>query len=133
MRSEGGGFAGLSGKPEYVRKSCEDSLTRLGIEQIDLLDPDDWRRQNPRFSEENFAQNLALVDVIEEIAATHSCTPAQVALAWVLQRHPHTVLIPGTTKKHRVEENAHSAGVTLSESDMSRLSALPDGHGTRYG
>ncbi len=93
----------------------------------------DWRRNNPRFSEENFAQNLRLVETIEAIAAERESTPAQIALAWVFARHPHAVAIPGTTKPHRIEENARAAQIVLSDAHLARLSALPQGTGARYG
>lgn len=232
VRDASGGFQGINGRPEYVRRACDASLQRLGIEQIDLYyqhrpDPqvpitetvgamaelvregkianiglsecsaeqlrqayavhpiqayqgefsiwtrvleadilpvceelgityvaysplgrgfltgaiksredlaeDDWRRNNPRFSEENFAKNLELVNVVQEIAAAHDATSAQVALAWVLARNARIVTIPGTTKKHRVTENASQARLSLSAEEMARLSELPEGAGARYG
>lgn len=233
-RTEDGGFAGINGRPEYVRAACEASLKRLGVEQIDLyyqhrpdpnvpitetvgamaeliqagkvaaiglsecsaeqlraahavhpisayqgecslwtrvhegpggvletcaelgityvaysplgrgfltgaitklddLDPDDWRRTNPRFSPENFAHNLTLVETVRAVAQEHDATPAQIALAWVLARHPHAVTIPGTTKAHRVAENAGAGQINLTPDQMERLSALPEGAGERYG
>lgn len=103
------------------------------ITSRDDLDEGDWRRSNPRFSEENFAKNLELVEVVREVAATRGATPAQVALAWALARHPHLVTIPGTTRSHRVEENAGAGSLTLTEDELARLSALPQGAGARYG
>lgn len=103
------------------------------ITSPDDLDPDDWRRSNPRFSPENFQQNLDLVDTVRDIAAAHDASPAQVALAWVLSRGDHIVTIPGTTRAHRVEENARAALLSLSDHDLARLSKLPEGAGARYG
>ncbi|MEO1270996.1 MAG: aldo/keto reductase [Myxococcota bacterium] len=232
MRNEEGEFLGINGKPAYVQASCDASLKRLGIDQIDLYyqhrpDPevpitetvgamaelvkagkvaalglsecsaeqlraahavhpiaayqgeysiwtrvhegdvldvcaelgityvaysplgrgfltgaitsiddlaeDDWRRNNPRFSEANFQANLKLVAEVRAIAEVHGCTPAQVALAWVLARHERVVTIPGTTKKKRVAENAQATQITLSSAEMERLAALPEASGARYG
>lgn len=233
VRGEDGAFLGVSGKPEYVRASCEASLRRLGVEQIDLyyhhrpdptvpvedtvgamarlveegkvahiglseysaqalrqahqvhpvsayqgelslwtrdhdgpgavlevckelgitfvaysplgrgfltgrfksfedLPEGDWRRNNPRFSPENFAANLKLVETVEEIAAAHGATPAQVAVAWVLSRGEKVVAIPGTTRKHRLEENVGAASLSLSSEELARLSELPAASGSRY-
>ena len=96
------------------------------------LAPGDWRRTNPRFSPENFAKNLALVEEVRTIAAQHDASLAQVALAWVLARHENVVTIPGTTKSHRIDENARAASVELSPEELARLSALPEGEGARY-
>jgi len=106
-------------------------LTGQIASRDDLAD-DDWRKSNPRFSEENFAQNLALVQTVRTVAERHGATPAQVALAWVLSR-PHTVAIPGTTKPHRVEENARAAELQLTAEDMAELDGIPEGAGARYG
>ncbi len=84
------------------------------ITSLDDLDDGDWRKSNPRFTEENFAQNLVLVETITQIASAHECTPAQVCLAWVIQSHERVVTIPGTTKTHRLIENAKASLITLS-------------------
>jgi len=102
------------------------------IKSREDLAEDDWRRNNPRFSEENFGKNLELVDAVSEIAAARGVSSAQVALSWVLGRYDNVVSIPGTTKKHRVEENAGAASVTLTTEDRERLDAL-QGSGNRYG
>ena len=70
------------------------------IRSVDDLAPDDWRRQNPRFQGENFEQNLLLVDAVREMGQEKGCTPAQLALAWVLAQGRHIVPIPGT-RSHR--------------------------------
>src|SRR5258708_8838072 len=64
----------------------------------------DWRHNNPRFQGENFQQNLALVRRIEALADRKGCTPAQLALAWLLA-HPEVVPIPGSTDPNRIGEN----------------------------
>jgi len=105
------------------------------IRRIDDLAPDDWRRSNPRFQGENFRRNLALVDAVQEMAQAKGCTPAQLAIAWVLARHDHIVPIPGTRRIDRLEENVGALDVTLTQEDLDRLDAIaPVGvaAGTRY-
>jgi aryl-alcohol dehydrogenase-like predicted oxidoreductase len=210
-------FRGTSGKPDYVRKSCEDSLQRLGINCIDLyyvhrVDPDtpieetigamaglikegkvrflglsearpetirrahavhpitalqseyslwtrdpeeevlplcrelgigfvpysplgrgfltgkikkaddlaenDYRRTVPRFQGDNFERNLELVKRVEEIARQKHCTPAQLALAWVLAQSNDIVPIPGTKRRKYLQENAGAVDVTLTGEDL---------------
>ena len=234
VRGADGSFQGISGKPEYVKKACDASLSRLGIDSIDLyyqhrvdptvaieetvgamaelvregkvkhlglsecsaatlrrayavhpiaavqseyslwsrdvedgilaackelgvtfvaysplgrgfltgaiksvadLAPDDWRRQNPRFTGDNLAKNLELVAEVEKLAAKRGITPAQLALAWVLAREPHTVTIPGTRSRARIDENAAAANITLDAAELAALDAVfPPGAaaGTRY-
>ncbi|MBK9366103.1 MAG: aldo/keto reductase [Deltaproteobacteria bacterium] len=234
MRSESGGFLGLSGKPEYVRASCDASLERLGIDTIDLyyqhrvdpntpiedtvgamaglvaagkvrflglseatpeqirrahavhpitalqtelslwsrepeielldtcrelgitfvaysplgrgfltgaitspadLAPDDFRRNNPRFTGENFQKNLDLVSAVHTMAAKKGVTPAQLALAWTLHRGDHVIAIPGTTKQSRFDENQGANDVVLTAEEQAFLDEhLPVGAaaGGRY-
>ena len=234
MRTEDGGWQGISGKPEYVRSACEASLRRLGIDTIDLYyqhrvdaatpiedtvgamaqlveegkvrflgiseagpdtlrracavhpiealqteyslwsrDPeddiltacrelavgfvaysplgrgfltgqirrfedlaeDDYRRNAPRFQGENFQKNLDLVTRIEEIAAEKKCTPAQLALAWVMAQGEHIVPIPGTKRRKYLEENVGALQVELTEEDLRRIDEVaPKGAaaGERY-
>jgi aryl-alcohol dehydrogenase-like predicted oxidoreductase len=100
--------------------------------------PDDFRRRSPRFMGENFARNLALVDRIKEIAADQDCTPAQLALAWVMSqsRPSHDVVpIPGTKRRRYLEENVQAAELTLGAEDLARIDeAAPVGvaAGDRY-
>ncbi len=233
VRGEDGAFLGINGSPEYVRRACDASLTRLQVETIDLYyqhrvdtavpiedtvgtmadlvragkirhlglseaapatirraaavhpiaalqtefslwtrDPEeellplcrelgitfvaysplgrgfltgrfrspsdipegDWRHNNPRFQGENFQQNLALVQRIEHIAARERCTPAQLALAWLLT-HPDVVPIPGSKNRQRLEENANAVDVHLGPGEIAEIeSAAPKGvaFGTRY-
>lgn len=230
LRGADGSFNGVSGRPEYVTKACEDSLRRLRIDAIDLyyqhrVDPEvpieetvgamarlveqgkvralglseaatetirraasvhpiaalqtelslwsrepeaellplcqslgitfvayspigrgflsgelrspddlaknDVRRFLPRFSAENFPKNLAIVSCAEAIAAARACTPAQVALAWVLSRQ-NTVAIPGTRRVQRLEENAAAAQITLTRTELSALERAIPAAGTRY-
>ncbi|MEY2439831.1 MAG: hypothetical protein QOI34_1216 [Verrucomicrobiota bacterium] len=214
------GFRGISGKPDYVRQSCEGSLRRLGVECIDLyyqhrVDPDtpieetigamaelvragkvrylglseagpdtirrahavhpitalqseyslwtrdpeeqilpvcrelgigfvpysplgrgfltgkiqkiedlaeeDYRLTTPRFQGENFQRNLDLVKRVEEIAREKHCTPAQLALAWVLAQGEHIVPIPGTKRRKYLQENIGAVDVVLNGEDLARI------------
>jgi aryl-alcohol dehydrogenase-like predicted oxidoreductase len=234
MRGPKGEFLGINGRPEYVRSACDDSLSRLGIDCIDLyyqhrVDPNvaieetvgamsdlvragkvrylglseasantvrrahaihpitalqseysiwtrdiegeilqtcdelgvgfvaysplgrgfltgaiqtsndlganDWRRMNPRFSPENVEQNRRLVDELSDIAQARDCTPAQLALAWLLHQSKHIVPIPGTRRISRLEENAYAAQLILTANELQRIdSALQRSPiaGTRY-
>jgi aryl-alcohol dehydrogenase-like predicted oxidoreductase len=105
------------------------------IRSIDDLAPDDWRRNNPRFQGENFQKNLQLVDAVQEMARARGCTPAQLALAWVLARPEGIIPIPGTRRIERLEENIGAVDVTLTREELDRLDAIaPVGvaAGTRY-
>jgi aryl-alcohol dehydrogenase-like predicted oxidoreductase len=81
----------------------------------------DFRRNNPRFSDENFASNLQLVEVVSQIAREEGYTPAQVALAWLLDCAPYIVPIPGTRSIKRLKENTLSVMVRLSDAHLERL------------
>jgi aryl-alcohol dehydrogenase-like predicted oxidoreductase len=214
------GYRGVSGKPNYVRQSCEGSLRRLGVEVIDLyyqhrVDPetpieetvgamaelvragkvrflglseaggqtirrahavhpitavqseyslwsrdpenkvldvcrelgigfvaysplgrgfltdqikrfedlpqDDYRRTSPRFQGDNFQRNLDLVERVAAIAREKKCTPAQLALAWVLARRDDIVPIPGTKRRKYLQENLGAVHVELSNEDLARI------------
>ena len=215
---------GISGRPEYVRQSCEDSLKRLGVETIDLYyqhrvdtsvpiedtvgamaelvsagkvrylglseasgttlerahavhpiaalqsefslwtrDPqtngmldacrklgvslvaysplgrgfltgaftspddfaaDDYRRNSPRFQGENFARNLQLVDQVQKMAKAKGCTPAQLALAWVLAQGEDIVAIPGTKQRQRLDENLGALDVQLDANELKAIDAI---------
>ncbi len=234
VRSEEGAFLGINGSPEYVRKACDASLERLGIDTIDLyyqhrvdtavpieetvgamaelvragkvrylglseaaaptirrahavhpisalqteyslwsrdveddilpacrelgigfvaysplgrgfltgrfrklddLPEDDWRRNMPRFQGENFARNLDLVKHIQTIARHKGCTPAQLAIAWVLSRGEDVVPIPGVKSRGRLEENVRAVDVTLTREELARIDEIaPKGIavGSRY-
>ncbi len=88
------------------------------------LAPDDWRLQNPRFSEQAIAANVRLADAVAEIAAEIGASSAQVALAWVLSREVPIATIPGTRKIARLEENWAAQDLTLSADHVARLDAL---------
>ena len=234
VRSPDGKFLGVNGRPEYVRQSCEASLRRLGVEQIDLyyqhrvdtsvpieetvgamadlvqqgkvrflglseaapatlrraakvhpiaalqseyslwtrdherdvlptcrelgvgfvaysplgrgfltgklrnienLDAGDYRRSTPRFQGENLDRNIELVKRIEEIASEKKCTPAQLALAWVLAGGDDIVPIAGTKRRTYLEENVGSLRVTLTAAELTRINReVPPGAtaGDRY-
>ena len=213
-------FRGISGKPDYLRKACEGSLRRLGVDVIDVyyqhrVDPDtpieetvgamaklvrqgkvrflglseagpetirrahsvhpitalqseyslwtrdpeaevlgvcrelgigfvpysplgrgfltgkirkpahlpedDYRRTTPRFQGENFERNLKLVNRVEEIAREKKCTPAQLALAWVLAQGNDIVPIPGTKRRKYLQENVGAVDVHLTSKDLARI------------
>jgi aryl-alcohol dehydrogenase-like predicted oxidoreductase len=234
QRSEDGGFLGVNGRPDYVRKSCDGSLQRLGVDHIDLyyqhrvdksvpieetvgamaqlveegkvrflglseaspstiqrahkeyritalqteyslwtrdpedevlplcrelgigfvaysplgrgfltgrfrsfedLPEDDYRRNSPRFQGDNFQKNLDLVQRVEEIARRKRCTPAQLALAWLLAQGEDIVPIPGTKQRRYLDENIDSMGVELNPSDLEEIEEVaPKGAaaGDRY-
>ncbi len=234
MRGEDGAFLGVNGKPDYVRKCCEASLKRLGVDTIDLyyqhrVDPetpiedtvgtmaelvkegkvhylglseaapesirkaqavhpitalqteyslwsrdpehqilatcrelgigfvaysplgrgmltgrfqkpedfpdDDFRRHHPRFQGENFQRNLKLVEEVKAIAADKGCTPAQLALAWVLAQGEDIVTIPGTKHVKYLEDNVAAADIELGKAELDRIDAafpLGAAAGERY-
>jgi aryl-alcohol dehydrogenase-like predicted oxidoreductase len=102
------------------------------IKSLDTLAPDDFRRANPRFIGENLEQNLKLVERVTELAREHSCTPAQLALAWVLSRGEDIVPIPGTKRLKYLEENIEATEIELSASDIAALDSLGAAAGDRY-
>jgi aryl-alcohol dehydrogenase-like predicted oxidoreductase len=91
------------------------------IKRFEDLAEDDYRRSAPRFQGENFQKNLDLVTRIEEIAAEKKCTPAQLALAWVMAQGDHIVPIPGTKRRKYLEENVGALDVELTEEDLRRI------------
>ncbi len=95
----------------------------------------DWRLNNPRFTEQNLAANLALVAEIKAIAHDLNCTPAQLALAWVLHQSQNYVCIPGTRSPKRVTENAGAMAFTLTDCQWKEIAERIDQHkvhGLRY-
>lgn len=234
VRGEDGSFLGINGKPEYVKKCCELSLKRLGVDVIDLyyqhrVDPNtpieetvgamselvkegkvrylglseaavdtirraykihpisalqteyslwtrdpekehldvcrelgitfvaysplgrgflsgrfkpseiipenDYRRHNPRFQSENIEHNYKIVEKIQEISNDMKCTPAQLAIAWVMAQRDFIVPIPGTKRIKYLEDNAGALNLNLTESDIKFLNeAAPVGFtkGLRY-
>jgi len=103
--------------------------------KLEDLEPNDWRRNNPRFQGENFEKNLALADRVTELAAQKKCTPAQLALAWLLNRRDDVVPIPGTSSIQRLEENARAVDIELSDTEIETIEQVaPKGAvlGKRY-
>jgi aryl-alcohol dehydrogenase-like predicted oxidoreductase len=97
--------------------------------------PKDFRRISPRFQGENFQKNLELVQRIEKIAAEKGCTPAQLALAWVLAQGPDIVPIPGTKRRTYLDQNLGALDLTLTPADLKTLDGIaPRGSaiGARY-
>jgi len=94
------------------------------VRDIEELEEGDMRKTMPRFNGDNFEHNLKLVDEFETIAADNSCTPAQLALAWVMAQDPDYVPIPGTKHIKFVEENAKAAELTISGEDLERAGAI---------
>lgn len=83
----------------------------------------DFRKQVPRFSEDNRKANQALIDVLGQIAGNLNATIAQIALAWLLAQQPWIAPIPGTTKLNRLEENMQAAAITLSAGELTQIQA----------
>jgi aryl-alcohol dehydrogenase-like predicted oxidoreductase len=95
----------------------------------------DYRRNDPRYSEENFARNMAMVDVVKGIAEAHAASPAQVALAWLLAQGDDIVPIPGFKRRVTLEDSMKAAELALSADDLRRLDEATKGQtaGPRYG
>jgi aryl-alcohol dehydrogenase-like predicted oxidoreductase len=93
------------------------------IQKLDDLDPSDWRRTNPRFGEEALQANLKLANTVKEFASKKGCTPAQLALAWVLAQGDDLLPIPGTKRVRYLEDNMGALAVKLSESDRKEIEA----------
>ena len=106
-----------------------------GVRTLDNLEEIDNRRNHPRFQGENLDRNLELVRRVQEMAAEKGCSPAQLAIAWVLAQGDELVPIPGTKRRRYLEENLGALDVQLSAEELRRLDeALPvgAGAGTRY-
>lgn len=101
----------------------------------DNFPPDDWRRHSPRFQGENFYCNLELVKRMKEIAAQKLCTPAQLALAWLLAKGEDIIPIPGMKRQARLNENVGAVEIALTAEELQQIEAVvPIGSaaGTRY-
>ncbi|MFS7360358.1 aldo/keto reductase [Rahnella inusitata] len=94
------------------------------IRSIDDLDADDYRLASPRFQGDNFAKNLQLAEKIGELAQEKGVKPSQLALAWVLSRGENMVPIPGTKRRHYLEENIAALDVSLSEAEIAAIEAV---------
>jgi aryl-alcohol dehydrogenase-like predicted oxidoreductase len=96
------------------------------------ISDDDGRKNNPRFTGENFDHNLRLADEVVAIAGEIGATPAQVALAWLLAQGEHIAPIPGTKRVSRVEENVGADAVVLTGEQVARLTSLPQAVGDHH-
>ena len=94
------------------------------LHDVSALDAKDIRKAMPRFSPENYAANLKLLPPYKALAAEAGCTPAQLALAWLLHKAPHIVPIPGTTSADHLREDMGAAEVKLDAALLVRLEAL---------
>ena len=106
------------------------------ISSRDDLPEDDYRRNDPRYSEENFALNMKLVDVVKTVAGRHHCSPAQIALAWLLAQGDFIVPIPGSKRRATLEDSMAAVDIKLNEADLDELEAAAPVGGTagpRYG
>lgn len=106
------------------------------IRSLDDLPANDWRRNDPRYQGDNFAANLKVVDAIADVAAKHSVSNAQIALAWLLAQGDDIVPIPGFKRRVTMEDSAKAADVVLDAADMAALDAAAPRGGTagpRYG
>ncbi|MCW6534197.1 MULTISPECIES: aldo/keto reductase [Sphingomonas] len=106
-----------------------------GIRSLDDLAPDDWRRNDPRYSPENMPKNLAIVDAIATVAQRHGVSNAQIALAWLLAQGDDIVPIPGVKRSETMRDSAGAPDVTLTADDLATIAAAaPSGAtaGPRY-
>ena len=94
------------------------------IKRPEDFEEGDFRRGNPRFQAENFARNLQLVRQVETLAAEKDCTPAQLALAWVLAQGEDIVPIPGTRRRARLDENIGALEVSLSQDELASIERI---------
>ena len=105
------------------------------IDDKTTFEPTDFRNVVPRFTEENRKANVAFVEWLKTFATRQHATPAQIALAWLLAQKPWIVPIPGTTKRHRLEENLGAANIQLTAEDLreiDRAASQIEVHGARY-
>jgi aryl-alcohol dehydrogenase-like predicted oxidoreductase len=106
------------------------------VRSRDELPENDWRRNDPRYSDENLPVNLAIVDAIGAVAEKHGASKARVALAWLLAQGEDIVPIPGTKRRATMEDSVAAVDVTLTADDLAAIeAAAPRGatSGPRYG
>jgi len=107
----------------------------VNIDDKTTFDSTDFRNVVPRFTPENRTANLAFVEWLKAFAERKKATPAQIALAWLLTQKPWIVPIPGTTKRHRLEENLGAAAIQLTADDLREIDQAAshiEVHGARY-
>jgi aryl-alcohol dehydrogenase-like predicted oxidoreductase len=102
------------------------------LRSLDDLDETDFRRYQPRFQGDNLADNIAIVEAIDRLAAAKGCTPGQIALAFVHAAGRAVAPIPGTKHRHYLEENVAALEVELTEEDVAALDAVAPARGDRY-
>jgi aryl-alcohol dehydrogenase-like predicted oxidoreductase len=102
------------------------------LRSIDDLDESDFRRYQPRFQGDNLADNVAIVEVIDQLAAAKGCTPGQIALAFVHAAGRDVAPIPGTKRRTYLEENVAALDVDLTEEDLAVLDTVAPAKGDRY-
>ena len=105
------------------------------IDDKTTFEASDFRNSVPRFTEENRKANLAFVEWLKTFAERKGATPAQLALAWLLAQKPWIVPIPGTTKRHRLDENVKAVDIHLTAEDLreiDRAASQIELHGARY-
>jgi len=93
------------------------------IDEKTQFDSSDFRTKVPRFAPDALKANMALVDIVRDVATRKGATPAQIALAWLLAQKPWIVPIPGTTKLHRLQENLGAVNVELTATDLNEINA----------
>jgi aryl-alcohol dehydrogenase-like predicted oxidoreductase len=102
------------------------------LRSLDDLDESDFRRYQPRFQGDNLADNVAIVEVIDQLASAKGCTPGQIALAFVHAAGRDVAPIPGTKHRSYLEENVAALDVELTEEDLAVLDAIAPAQGDRY-
>jgi aryl-alcohol dehydrogenase-like predicted oxidoreductase len=102
-------------------------------QSLDDFEQNDFRRVNPRFSEDSLATNLDLVEIVKAVAAEKDVTPAQVALAWIHAQDKNITSIPGTKRQRYLEENVAALDVDLTADDLAKLDGIAEQTvGSRY-
>ena len=102
------------------------------LRSIDDLDASDFRRYQPRFQGDNLADNVAIVEVVDQLASAKGCTPGQIALAFVHAAGRDVAPIPGTKRRTYLEENVAALDVDLTEEDLAVLDSVAPAKGDRY-
>ena len=102
------------------------------MRSLDDLDESDFRRYQPRFQGDNLADNIAIVEVIDQLASAKGCTPGQIALAFVHAAGRDVAPIPGTKRRTYLEENVGALDVELTEEDLAVLDTVAPAKGDRY-
>ena len=125
----------ISGVYPISMLQTEYSLWTREPQKPEDIPSNDFRKNLPRFKGENFEKNLKMVDKVKTIAKEKNCSPAQLALAWLLAQGEDIIPIPGTKHRKRLEENLDSIEINLNEDDLKNIEEIaPIGaaSGTRY-